>query len=125
MIQIVGDDLFTTNPQRVRIGLAKDAANSVLVKANQIGTITETLETIDLARAHGMTAIVSHRSGEVELPFEACFSIGTGVGQIKTGSLSRSERVAEYNQLMRVERHLGTEATFATFPFPRYAVARP
>ncbi len=124
-IQIVGDDLFVTNPQRVRIGLAKNAANSVLVKANQIGTITETLETIDLARANGMTAIISHRSGEAELPFEACFSVGTGVGQIKTGSMSRSERVAEYNQLMRIERHLGTEATFAAFPFARYAEARP
>lgn len=124
-IQIVGDDLFATNPTRVRIGIAKDAANSVLVKANQIGTITEALDTIQLAREHGMTAIISHRSGETELPFEACFSIGTGVGQIKTGSMSRSERVAEYNQLMRVERRLGSKATFAAFPFARYAEARP
>jgi enolase len=124
-IQIVGDDLFVTNPRRVRIGLAKDAANSILIKANQIGTITETLETIDLARTHGMTAIVSHRSGEAELPFEACFAVGTGVGQIKTGSLSRSERVAEYNQLMRIERRWGPQATFAAFPFARYAEAWP
>lgn len=124
-IQIVGDDLFVTNPARVRIGAAKDAANSVLIKANQIGTITEALETIQVARAHGMTAIVSHRSGDTELPFEACFSVGTGVGQVKTGSMSRSERVAEYNQLMRVERRLGSNATFAAFPFARYAEARP
>jgi enolase len=124
-IQIVGDDLFATNPARVRIGAAKDAANSVLVKANQIGTITEALDTIQLAHEHGMTAIVSHRSGETELPFEACFSVGTGVGQVKTGSMSRSERVAEYNQLMRVERRLGSQATFAAFPFARYAAATP
>jgi enolase len=124
-VQIVGDDLFATNPARVRIGVAKDAANSVLIKANQIGTITETLGTIGLAHEQGMTAIVSHRSGEAELPFEACFSVGTGVGQIKTGSLSRSERVAEYNQLMRVERRLGSQATFAAFPFACYAAARP
>ena len=124
-IQIVGDDLFATNPTRVRIGAAKDAANSVLIKANQIGTITETLDTIAVAREHGMTAIISHRSGETELPFEACFSVGTGVGQIKTGSMSRSERVAEYNQLMRVERRLGSKATYAAFPFAGYALARP
>jgi enolase len=124
-VQVVGDDLFATNPARVRIGVAKDAANSVLIKANQIGTITETLATINLAREYGMTAIISHRSGETELPFEACFSVGTGVGQIKTGSMSRSERVAEYNQLMRVERRLGANATFAAFPFARYVEARP
>ena len=111
-------------PQRVRIGLAKDAANSVLVKANQIGTITETLDTIRLAQEYGMTAVVSHRSGDTELPFEACFAVGTGVGQIKTGSMSRSERVAEYNQLMRVERRLGAKAVMAAFPFAGYAVAK-
>jgi enolase len=124
-VQIVGDDLFATNSARVRIGAAKDAANAVLIKANQIGTITETLGTIDLAHECGMTAIVSHRSGDTELPFEACFSVGTGVGQVKTGSMSRSERVAEYNQLMRVERRLGSQATFAAFPFARYVAARP
>ncbi len=123
-VQIVGDDLFATNPARVRIGAAKDAANSVLIKANQIGTITEALGTIDLAHECGMTAIISHRSGETELPFEACFSVGTGVGQVKTGSMSRSERVAEYNQLMRVERRLGSQATFAAFPFARSAGVR-
>ncbi len=124
-IQIVGDDLFATNPARVRIGAMKDAANSVLIKVNQIGTITEALGTIDLAHEYGMTAIISHRSGETELPFESCFSVGTGVGQIKSGSMSRSERVAEYNQLMRVERRLGSQAGFAAFPFARYAEARP
>jgi enolase len=124
-IQIVGDDLFATNAARVRIGVAKDAANSVLVKVNQVGTITEALDTIRLAREYGMTAIISHRSGDTELPFEACFAVGTGVGQIKTGSMSRSERVAEYNQLMRVERRLGARASLAAFPFAGYAVARP
>ena len=92
-IQIVGDDLFATNAARVRIGVAKGAANSALVKANQVGTITEALDTIRLAREYGLTAIVSHRSGDTELPFEACFAVGTGVGQIKTGSMSRAERV--------------------------------
>jgi len=114
-IQIVGDDLFVTNAQRVRIGIWENAANSVLIKVNQIGTITEALETIKLARDHQMTCIISHRSGETELPFEADFAVGTHVGQIKIGSLSRSERVAEYNQLMRIERELGDRAKMATF----------
>ena len=118
-MQVVGDDLFVTNPERVRIGVERNAANSVLIKANQIGTITETLDTIKLAREHGLTAIISHRSGETELPFEADFSVGTGVGQVKIGSVSRSERIAEYNELMRIERDLGDRATIAKFPFPR------
>jgi enolase len=109
----------------VRIGIEKDAANSVLIKANQIGTITETLETIDLAQQHDMTAIISHRSGETEMPFEADFAVGTGAGQIKAGSLSRSERVAEYNQLMRIERELNGKASFAAFPFAYSGAARP
>jgi enolase len=116
-IQIVGDDLFVTNPARVRLGIERDAANCVLIKANQIGTITETLDTIHLTLEHGMTAIVSHRSGETEMPFEADFSVGTGVGQVKIGSVSRSERVAEYNELMRIERYLGGKAILAHFPF--------
>jgi enolase len=123
-IQIVGDDLFVTNPVRVRMGIERDAANSVLIKANQIGTVTEAIETIDVAQEHGMTAIISHRSGDTEQTFEADFSVGTGVGQVKTGSMSRSERVAEYNQLMRIERLLGGQASFASFPFARYAEAR-
>ena len=116
-VQIVGDDLFATNPQRVRLGLEKNAANCVLIKANQIGTITETLDTVHLALDNGLTAIVSHRSGETEMPFEADFGVGTGVGQVKIGSVSRSERVAEYNELMRIERHLGGRSILAHFPF--------
>ena len=116
-IQIVGDDLFVTNVERVEMGIKKKAANSVLIKVNQIGTITESLQTIKLARQNGMTCIISHRSGETELPFEADFAVGTHVGQIKIGSLSRSERVAEYNQLMRIERELGDRAQMAHFAF--------
>jgi enolase len=116
-IQIVGDDLFVTSSERVKIGIRKDAANSVLIKVNQIGTISETLKTIKLARENNMTCIISHRSGETELPFEADFAVGTHVGQIKIGSLSRSERVAEYNQLMRIERELGDRAQMASFRF--------
>ncbi|MBM4025248.1 MAG: phosphopyruvate hydratase [Planctomycetes bacterium] len=118
-VQIVGDDLFVTNPERVRIGAERNAANSVLIKANQIGTITETFGTIKLAREYGMTTIISHRSGETELPFEADFAVGTSAGQVKIGSISRSERVAEYNELMRIERQLDGNAVFARFPFPR------
>jgi enolase len=116
-VQIVGDDLFVTNPQRVKLGLERNVANCVLIKANQIGTITETLDTIHLSLKNGLTAIVSHRSGETEMPFEADFSVGTGVGQVKIGSVSRSERVAEYNELMRIERYLGGKAILASFPF--------
>jgi enolase len=118
-VQIVGDDLFVTNPDRVRLGAERDAANCVLIKANQIGTITETFATIRLARQYGMTTIISHRSGETELPFEADFAVGTGTGQIKIGSISRSERIAEYNELMRIERRLGDRAVMAKFPFAR------
>jgi len=122
-IQIVGDDLLVTRPDRVRMAIERDAANSVLIKANQIGTITETLGTINLAQEEGMTAIISHRSGETELPFESDFAVGTRVGQIKIGSISRSERIAEYNELMRIERDLGNRATFAAFPFARHVEA--
>lgn len=124
-VQIVGDDLFATNPQRVRIGIEKNVANCVLIKANQIGTITETFGTIHLAREYGMTTIISHRSGETELPFEADFAVGTGTGQVKIGSISRSERVAEYNELMRIERQLAGKATLATFPFAPRVKAKP
>ncbi len=122
-VQIVGDDLFATNPERVKIGLERDAANCVLIKANQIGTITETLDTIRLSLDNGLTAIVSHRSGETEMPFEADFGVGTGVGQVKIGSVSRSERVAEYNELMRIERFLGGKAVLASFPFSAQTTA--
>ncbi len=118
-VQIVGDDLFVTNPDRVRLGAERDAANCVLIKANQIGTITETFATIRLARQYGMTTIISHRSGETELPFEADFAVGTDAGQVKIGSISRSERIAEYNELMRIERRLGDRAVMASFPFAR------
>lgn len=123
-VQIVGDDLFVTNPERVRLGAERDAANCVLIKANQIGTITETFATINVARKHGMTTIISHRSGETELPFEADFAVGTDAGQVKIGSISRSERIAEYNELMRIERRLGERAVMANFPFARGATVR-
>jgi enolase len=123
-LQIVGDDLFVTNVKRVRKGIRKDAANSVLIKVSQIGTVTESLKTMQLARENDMTCVVSHRSGETEVPFEADFAVGTRAGQIKVGSLSRSERVAEYNQLMRIERQLGDRARMAEFPFKQPAPIR-
>ena len=116
-VQIVGDDLFATNPKLLRKGIEMDAANCVLVKVNQIGTITETFGTINLALENGMTAIISHRSGETEVPFESYFAAGTGVGQAKIGSMSRSDRVTEYNELMRIERQLGDRAVYAKFPY--------
>jgi len=122
-VQIVGDDLFVTNPERVRKGIELDAANSVLIKANQIGTVTEALGTVNLALENDMTAIVSHRSGETEHPFEADFAVGTGVGQIKTGSVSRGERIGEYNELMRIEKDLGGRGVIERFPFARHVAA--
>ena len=116
-LQIVGDDLFVTNPVRLKRGIESQAANSILIKLNQIGTVSETIETIQLAKANGYTAVVSHRSGETEDSFIADFVVGAGTGQIKTGSLSRSERVAKYNRLMVIERELGTRASYAKFPF--------
>ena len=116
-IQIVGDDLFVTNPTRLERGIREQAANSILIKLNQIGTVSETIETITIALQAGMTAIVSHRSGETEDSFIADFVVGAGTGQIKTGSLSRSERIAKYNRLMQIERELGEKATIADFPF--------
>lgn len=115
--QIVGDDLFVTNKKWVQKGIETKAANSVLIKLNQIGTVTETIETINLARANNLTAVVSHRSGETEDTFIADFVVGAGTGQIKTGSLSRSERIAKYNRLMKIERELGDKAKIAKFPF--------
>lgn len=115
--QIVGDDLFVTNPTRLEKGIREQAANSILIKLNQIGTVSETIETVTIALQAGMTAIVSHRSGETEDSFIADFVVGAGTGQIKTGSLSRSERIAKYNRLMQIERELGEKATIADFPF--------
>jgi enolase len=112
-VQIVGDDLFVTNTRILQEGIDKGIANSILIKVNQIGTLTETLEAITMAHAAGYTAVVSHRSGETEDTTIADLVVATGTGQIKTGSLSRSDRVAKYNQLMRIEDQLGDEATYA------------
>ena len=110
--QLVGDDLFVTNPERLKEGIKKCAANSILIKLNQIGTLSETLETIRLAQIAGYSAIVSHRSGETEDTFIADLAVATNCGQIKTGSLSRSERIAKYNRLIRIEQELGSAAKF-------------
>lgn len=112
-VQIVGDDLFVTNTQILKQGIDRGIANSILIKVNQIGTLTETLEAIGMAHAAGYTAVVSHRSGETEDTTIADLVVATATGQIKTGSLSRSDRVAKYNQLMRIEDQLGAEAVFA------------
>lgn len=118
-IQIVGDDLFVTNPKRLEKGIAQKAANSILIKLNQIGTVSETIDTIKMAKAAGMTSVVSHRSGETEDAFIADFVVGAGTGQIKTGSVCRSERVGKYNQLIRIENELGSKAKIAKFPFKK------
>jgi enolase 1/2/3 len=112
-LQLVGDDVFVTNPAILRRGIAEGIANSILIKLNQIGTLTETLETIRLARESGYRAVVSHRSGETEDALIADFVVATAVGQIKTGAPARSERVAKYNQLLRIEEALGADARFA------------
>ena len=117
-IQLVGDDLFVTNTQRLARGIKEGIANSILIKLNQIGTVTETIEAIKLARKNGYTAIVSHRSGETEDTFIADFVVAMGTGQIKTGSASRTDRVAKYNQLLRIEEELGRRARFFTLPAP-------
>jgi len=112
-IQIVGDDIFVTNIKRIRRGIEEGTANAVLIKLNQIGTVTETVEAVELARRHGLSAVVSHRSGETEDTFIADFVVALGTGQIKTGAPARSERVAKYNQLMRIEEELGSAAVYA------------
>lgn len=112
-VQLVGDDLFVTNPKRLKMGIAKGLANSLLVKVNQIGTLTETLEAVSIAQRHGYTAVMSHRSGETEDSIIADLAVATNCGQIKTGSLARSDRLAKYNQLMRIEEELGSSATYA------------
>ena len=111
-VQLVGDDLFVTNPERLRAGIERGVGNSILVKVNQIGTLTETLEAIRIAREAGYTAVMSHRSGETEDVTIADLAVATGCGQIKTGAPSRSDRVAKYNQLLRIEEALGADATF-------------
>ena len=112
-VQLVGDDLFVTNPDRLSIGLQKGAANSILVKVNQIGTLSETLDAVELAHLHGYTAVMSHRSGETEDSTIADLAVATNCGQIKTGSLSRSDRIAKYNQLIRIEEELGPVGIYA------------
>lgn len=112
-VQLVGDDLFVTNTERLKMGLEKGVANSILIKVNQIGTLTETFEAIDLAKRNGYTAVVSHRSGETEDAFIADLVVALETGEIKTGSMSRSDRLAKYNQLMRIEDYLGDIARYA------------
>jgi enolase len=111
-IQLVGDDLFVTNTERLSRGIEEGTANSILIKVNQIGTVSETLDCIDLARRNGYTAVISHRSGETEDTFIADLAVATGAGQIKTGSASRTDRIAKYNQLLRIEQELDETARF-------------
>jgi len=106
-IQLVGDDLFVTNTKYLKQGIEQNVANAILIKVNQIGTLTETLETIELAKSHGYKTIISHRSGETEDTFIADISVAVNAGQIKTGSLSRTDRVAKYNRLLNIEEGLG------------------
>jgi enolase len=112
-VQLVGDDLFVTNPRRLTEGIARGCANSMLVKVNQIGTLTETLAAVDIAHRAGYTNVMSHRSGETEDATIADLAVATNCGQIKTGSLARSDRLAKYNQLIRIEEMLGETAEFA------------
>ena len=120
-VQLVGDDLFVTNTERLARGIAEGAGNSILVKVNQIGTLTETLDAITMAQRAGFTAVISHRSGETEDTTIADLAVATNAGQIKTGAPARSERVAKYNQLLRIEDELGSQAGFAgRGAFPRF-----
>ncbi|MBO6000455.1 MAG: phosphopyruvate hydratase, partial [Spirochaetales bacterium] len=112
-VQLVGDDLFVTNPERLQMGLDKGVANAILIKVNQIGTLTETFEAIDLAKRNGYVSVVSHRSGETEDCTIADLVVALETGEIKTGSMSRSDRLAKYNQLLRIEEELGDIAKYA------------
>jgi enolase len=112
-VQLVGDDLFVTNPERLRRGIRDGICNAILIKLNQIGTLTETLETIEIAQRAGYGAVISHRSGETEDTTIADLTVATNAGQIKTGSLSRSDRLAKYNQLIRIEAELGRSGRYA------------
>jgi enolase len=111
-IQLVGDDLFVTNVERLQRGIDAGVANSILIKVNQIGSVSETIDAINLARQNRYTAVISHRSGETEDTFIADLAVATGAGQIKTGSASRTDRIAKYNQLLRIEEELGPAARF-------------
>jgi len=117
-VQLVGDDLFVTNTERLQEGISRGAANSILIKVNQIGTLTETLDAIELARRHGYTTVISHRSGETEDATIADIAVGTNAGQIKTGSASRTDRVAKYNQLLRIEEDLKGSARYGAGLLP-------
>jgi enolase len=122
--QVVGDDLFVTNPERLRRGITEKSANALLVKVNQIGTITETLDAVGLAQRAGYACMISHRSGETDDTFIADLSVATNAGQIKTGAPARGERVAKYNQLLRIEEHLGDAAVYAgASAFPRFSAS--
>ena len=124
-LQLVGDDVFVTNPERLRRGIDDGAGNAILVKVNQIGTLTETLATIELARANGFAAVISHRSGETEDTTIADLAVATNAGQIKTGAPSRTDRVAKYNQLLRIEEELGDAAVYPGWDaFPRFRRGR-
>jgi len=123
-IQLVGDDIFVTNIEIFQKGIKKGVANAILIKLNQIGTVSETLSAIELARKAGYSAVISHRSGETEDSFIADLAVAVGCGQIKTGSLSRSERIAKYNQLLRIEEELGAAGVFAGFELVKCAVKK-
>jgi len=112
-VQLVGDDLFVTNPVRLAEGIDKGVANAILVKVNQIGTLSETLDAVEMAHKAGYRAVMSHRSGETEDATIADLAVATNCGQIKTGSLARSDRLAKYNQLLRIEEELGPQARYA------------
>ena len=112
-VQLVGDDVFVTNPKRLTMGLELGIANSILIKVNQIGTLSETLDAVDLAHRNAYTCVMSHRSGETEDSTIADLAVATNCGQIKTGSLARSDRLAKYNQLLRIEEELGDQAIYA------------
>src|SRR5213075_2674195 len=119
-VQLVGDDLFVTNPERLQQGVERGVANSILVKVNQIGTLTETIEAAQLAHRSGYTVVMSHRSGETEDATIADLAVALGTGQIKTGAPARSDRVAKYNQLLRIEEELGERAVYPGWDaFPR------
>jgi enolase len=120
-VQIVGDDLFVTNTKRIEQGIKRKAANSVLIKLNQIGTVTETLQAIKMAHDQGWSAVVSHRSGETEDTFIADLVVGTNAGQIKTGAPARSDRNAKYNQLIRIEEELGVTAEYPGIGFRNFS----
>jgi enolase len=124
-VQVVGDDIFVTNPERLARGIKEKTANSILIKLNQIGTLTETLATIAMARAAGFTCVISHRSGETEDTTIADLAVASGAGQIKTGSMSRGERTAKYNRLLRMAGELGARAVYpGASAFKRSGAAR-